>query len=45
VCAAVVAPVGSCTSQRGFLGYRAAFGFPALSAGYVHLVDLVSVGM
>ena len=42
MCAAVVAPVGSCTSQRGFLGYRAAFGFPAQGAGYVHLVDLVS---
>ena len=42
MCAAVVAPAGSCTSQKGFPGCRAAFGFPALSTGYVHLVDLVS---
>ena len=45
MCAAVVAQAGSCTSQRGFPGYRVAFGFPAQGVGYVHPLDLVSVEM
>ena len=40
----VVAPVVSCTSQRGYQGYRVAFDFSVQGVGYVHPLDLVSVG-
>lgn len=44
MCAAVVVRAGSCTSRKGFPRCRVAFGFPVLSVGYVHPLDLVSVG-
>ena len=39
----VASPVDSCTSRKGFPGYRVAFGFPVQGVGYVHPLGLVSV--